>query len=776
MTPEIEVSPAAHDFGSRDVDDGPTSPAFEVTIQNTGTAPLTFTGGGISLIGADAPDFDFATTPSTLALAPGTSRTVELVFDPSVVGARAAQLQITTDDLDEPAVTVDLTGTGIDQEIDAAPLAIDLGGQPVEDGPTSSQTILVANLGSNTLTFTGNQVELIGPDAAEFAIDSDSGQGSLAPGTTRTLQVSFDPASAGAKTATLRITSDDTDEPVVDVALAGHGQAPEADVREGATPVADGGGPIDFGAAPRGDGSPTKTFTVDNIGDAPLATANLSVPAGYSVTEPLAGSIAPSTSDTFTVELSTAAPGTFAGTINFETNDADEDPYDFTVTGTITSPEVDLFEDATPIADGGGPIDFGSALQGGAAPSKTFRVENNGDATLNTSNLTVPAGYSVTEPLAASIAPAGNDTFTVALSTATSGTFAGSVSFDNDDTDEDPYNFSVNGMVTTPEINVLQGPTPIANGAGPVDFGSQLVGSAPTSLTFTVENLGTATLDTSGLSVPPGYTILAPLAPSIVSGTSESFVVQLDTDTTGIFDGTISFNDSDLDENPFSFTVTGRVTSPQLAVFEDASPVANGGGPIDFGTIDQFSATPTRTFTVQNDGDADLQISTISVPAGFEITEALVTTITPGTSDTFTIAMPTAEFGINSGSVEFDTNDPDATHFSFELSGVVTEIFSPDLIWVDFDYIGLEVGTSLAPFRTLDGALGVVSDEGTLRILSGTTSETPRITNPVRLEAFNGPVRIGDAGSGEPQQIHDAPSPHRGPHGRAGVSNWLLYE
>ena len=134
------------------------------------------------------------------------------------------------------------------------------------------------------------------------------------------------------------------------------------------------------------------------------------MPTGYSISEGLAASIASLSSDTFTIDLPTTTAGTFAGTISFDNNDADENPYNFTVTGTITSPEVDLFEDATPIADGGGPIDFGSVLQGSAAPSKTFRVENNGDATLNTSNLTVPAGYSVTEPLATTLLPATSDT------------------------------------------------------------------------------------------------------------------------------------------------------------------------------------------------------------------------------------------------------------------------------------------------------------------------------------------------------------------------------
>ena len=51
--------------------------------------------------------------------------------------------------------------------------------------------------------------------------------------------VTFDPATEGAKATTLRITSDDTDEPTVDVALTGNGVDQELLVT---------GGPLGFGS------------------------------------------------------------------------------------------------------------------------------------------------------------------------------------------------------------------------------------------------------------------------------------------------------------------------------------------------------------------------------------------------------------------------------------------------------------------------------------------------------------------------------------------------
>lgn len=131
---------------------------------------------------------------------------------------------------------------------------------------------------------------------------------------------------------------------------------PEIDVLDGGAPVADGGGPIDFGAAFVGGSALSKIFTVENNGAASLATSNLSVPASYSVTEPLDAAIPAGNQDTFTVQLSTAAEGTFAGAISFNNDDGDENPYDFTVTGTILAPPAPPSIDSQPVADNPNPV------------------------------------------------------------------------------------------------------------------------------------------------------------------------------------------------------------------------------------------------------------------------------------------------------------------------------------------------------------------------------------------------------------------------------------
>ena len=66
--------------------------------------------------------------------------------------------------------------------------------------------------------------------------------------------------------------------------------------------------------------------------------------------------------------------------------------------------------------------------------------------------------------------------------------------------------------------------------------------------------------------------------------------------------------------------------------------------------------------------------------------------------------------------------------------------------WVDFDFVGDEMGTETAPFDTLAEGLGFVMDGGTVNIQPRNSSETLTIDQAVTLVniAGTGVVRIGD--------------------------------
>ncbi len=114
--------------------------------------------------------------------------------------------------------------------------------------------------------------------------------------------------------------------------------APEISVTQtGAGNIADGGASA-FGTTTVGT-SVTKTFTVTNAGTANLTLSNLTVSSGFSIAANFGSTtLAPSGGfTTFQITMLAAAAGAPSGTLSFDNNDADENPYNFTVGGTVNA-------------------------------------------------------------------------------------------------------------------------------------------------------------------------------------------------------------------------------------------------------------------------------------------------------------------------------------------------------------------------------------------------------------------------------------------------------
>jgi hypothetical protein len=122
-----------------------------------------------------------------------------------------------------PTPTPTPTPTPVPQDIEVDPSSLDFESQVIDLGPTQAQNLTLSNSGEVDLTFTGDQIILAGPNAPEFSITGDTMESMLGSGGMRTVTLNFDPSDTGSKSASLRITSDDPDEPAVDIALVGIG-------------------------------------------------------------------------------------------------------------------------------------------------------------------------------------------------------------------------------------------------------------------------------------------------------------------------------------------------------------------------------------------------------------------------------------------------------------------------------------------------------------------------------------------------------------------------
>ena len=186
--------------------------------------------------------------------------------------------------------------------------------------------------------------------------------------------------------------------------------------------------------------------------------------ADFTVTAQPTASVAAAGSTTFTVTFNPGAAGTRVATVSIANNDADENPYNFSIQGTgTTAPEINLVGNAVSIADGDTTpattdfTDFGGAKLAGGTVARTFTIQNTGTGSLTLSGTplvavsgTNAADFVVTILPAAAVAAAGSTTFTITFDPSAAGTRVATLTIANNDASESSYDFAVQGRGVAP--------------------------------------------------------------------------------------------------------------------------------------------------------------------------------------------------------------------------------------------------------------------------------------------------------------------------------------
>ena len=332
---------------------------------------------------------------------------------------------------------------------------------------TDTYTYTIENQGAtNPLVLNGSPLVAVSGETNCTATVTSQPTSPVAAGNgTTTFDVDVTTNASGAYSFVLTIENDDADEGTYVINVEGIAAGPqEIEILDPNSDSITSGATLNIYAAEAGSAS-SGTFTINNLGGVDLnltgtptvaesAEVNCSAVVSTLPTSPIAAS----GNDTFVVDVTPTAAGTFSFTLTIENNDADEGTFTINFTGEAkTTAEAEIavwdFNDAN-ISSGG---TVSETNTGTALFSRAFTIRNEGGLTLNLTGTTEVAVsgenncvVAITQPASNSLAAAGTwlateEVFSLAITPSASGAFSFTVTIESNDTDEGTFTFTYSG-------------------------------------------------------------------------------------------------------------------------------------------------------------------------------------------------------------------------------------------------------------------------------------------------------------------------------------------
>jgi hypothetical protein len=461
--PIAAVAPSTLAFGNQ----GVTGAAQIVTLTNNGNAPLS-----IANIGVTGP---FGQTNwCGGALVAGASCQVSVSFNPVTPGAATGQLSIVDDAAGSPH-TVALSGTGVIPVVSLSPASVVFGEQPTTT-TSAPQTVIVTNTGNATLNIASTS--LTGVNMADFGLTNNC-PASLAAGLNCTLTVTFTPAAAGTRLATILITDDAPGSPQ-SIALSGVGVlAPFVTLSTNS---------LSFPDTPVGTTTAAQTVTLTNSGSAELLISSIATTGDFTKSDQCGASIAAGASCVISVTFTPTAVGNRYGTLTI-TDNAAGSPHVVLLAGNgLAVPTVSLFPAS---------LTFGDQAVNTTSAAQTINLTNTGGAPLAITSVSIAGlnggdfGIS-SNNCTGTFAPGTGCAVSIVFTPSAAGARVATLSF-VDDAPNSPQTVPLAGNGVLP-AGIAFNPTSLT-------FASASVGTPSAPQTVTLTNTGGGTLNISGLVV-----------------------------------------------------------------------------------------------------------------------------------------------------------------------------------------------------------------------------------------------------------------------------------
>ena len=466
---------------------------------------------------------------------------------------------------------------------------------------------------------------------------------------------------------------------------------------------ADGCTPSEFSQNPLVEGSP---YTNDgSVSKNDSDTYYFTAPSAGEVTITLTGSGVDNGDVRFTSNMSTCPGTTGANTTETFTlstdldfnvyvydtsNNASGKDYTITVTFTPFAPEINVIG----VADGATDTSFGSTLVTSGTIDRTYTIENldQGDLTLGT--VTATGDFSITAQPSATVPSGGSTTFTVRFDPSAEGTRTGTVSFANNDANENPYNFNVSGVGLVPkDYKLTIDSVVVSENAGTADINIRVDPEMQIGDSLEVD---WATSDDTAIG-GSDYTSSSGTM-TITSTSSNNFTIPILDDlipeSQEIFNTTLS--NVSMVNNPSNSTVT----------------IATGAGTVTINDNDLIAGTPTLSIadrSLTENGGYMVFTVTLSAVATSDVFFSYATADdTAWSPDDYTVTSGTGVISEGTSSTTISVPIIDD-----EMAGEVSETF---YVVLSNPSVGTQLGDAVAVGTIIDNDTGLTMAIGDAQI------------------------------------------------------------
>jgi hypothetical protein len=635
-----------------------------VIVSSTGKAALTL--NGLAFTGTNAIDFSGGGS-FRRAVAAGKGDTLTLAYTPTAVGASNAVATLTCDDPTTPVYTVFLTGSCI---LTAhAPViscsvsdgsVLDFGS--VYQDSVSRRNLVISNTGDIALAVSGETIT--GANAGDFAVTRGKGAHSIAPGASDTLALSFTGSAAGARSATLAISSNDSTRLTYRVQLGGNclvlPRAPRL-----ACSVADGD-TLRFGTVVE-DSSAVRTLLLSNTGNAALTVTGESITGANAGDFTVTGgggqrSIAPGATDTLRLTFTWTATGARAASLAIASNDSLHSPWTVVLAG--TGAVVDHLVTCSAAS-----LDFGTVTVGSQS-TRGARFSNAGRLAAAVLSQRISGGdsarFTITRVCPSPLGAGSTDSVVIRFSPTAAGVFGSQLQFRTADTGAGRLlTVALRGTGTTAQFPVF------TLAADTLRFDSTLVGT-PATASLTVANPGSAPLVVQSQAISGAaaaeFSSATTLPRTVQPGDSAHLSYTFAASAPGTAAALLRLTSNDTANPAATVVLLASATAPPVL----RPSIRVSALAIDFGTVD-VGASRDTTITLSNAGTADLALTAQSLagadPAQFSLRAPAASLIAPSQSAQAQLRFAPSATGAKSAVFRVQSNDSTALAIDVALTG-----------------------------------------------------------------------------------------------------------